>query len=336
MKIKYTPEREPDMYEDEDNGSEASYSLRLPEIYAVGPTLTPAPGNHFFFFEGKATWLNRSRQQPASSLDSRMMKFQDTITVRMATRDKRVLSRLLESIDSYRRNAQIPDGCMRVWCCEYNNWYCRGSRQARSLESVVLPEGQMEAITSDLEWFWSNSARYYSLGIPYRRGWLLRGVPGSGKTSLVGAIAGHYKRDIYILSLNEDSMSDTRLLNLISSVKKGSIVLIEDIDAAFNKREGGKDGVTFSGLLNALDGVASPDDLVLFMTTNHPEKLDPALIRPGRIDRTMDFCAATDDQLERIYKRFTNGQNPEGFVQFFRGKTVAEAQVYLLGKEIAA
>ncbi len=120
---------------------------------------------------------------------------------------------------------------------------------------------------------------------------------------------------------------------LFRKVKNGNIVLFEDIDAAFNKRKGNDaKGITLSGLLNALDGVASPEGTAVIMTTNHPEKLDHALIRPGRIDQVMDFGAATDDQLERLYKRFTNDQNPEEFVRLFQGKTIAEAQVYLLGK----
>lgn len=190
----------------------------------------------------------------------------------------------------------------------------------------------MERITSDLESFWANEEWYREMGVPYRRGWLLQGTPGSGKTSLVAALAGHYKRDVYILNLSDPDLSDTKLLSLVGSIKKGALMLLEDIDAADAQRESKEaKGITFSGLLNALDGVASPDGVVTFMTTNHPEKLDPALIRPGRIDKTMNFSTATEDQLKRLHERFSSPDEQGWFVDAFRDKTISEAQAHLLG-----
>lgn len=309
----------------------AKRSKNLTAVYSNEWMLTPAPGNHIFWFEGHPVWLNRDRGNANADLKTQAFKFPETLTIRVMTRNLGVIHRLCEQISEFARSLKVPDGHMRVYCTEYNSWYLRGTRFSRPLESVVLPEGQMERITSDLEQFWSNEAWYRKTGIPHRRGWLLQGIPGTGKTSLVSALAGHYKRDVYILSLSEPDSSDTRLIKLVSDVRNGSILLLEDIDAAFKQREDKKSiGITFSGLLNALDGVASPDGIVTIMTTNHPEKLDPALIRPGRVDQIMEFSAATDEQLTRLYKKFTSGDNPEGFIESFRGKTVAQAQEYLL------
>jgi chaperone BCS1 len=96
------------------------------------------------------------------------------------------------------------------------------------------------------------------------------------------------------------------------------MVLLEDVDVAFvNRRKPGADGysgatVTFSGLLNALDGVASAEERIIFLTTNHVEKLDEALIRPGRVDMTVRLGEATEYQMEGIWDRFYAEVDPKG------------------------
>ena len=88
--------------------------------------------------------------------------------------------------------------------------------------------------------------------------------------------------------LNSPSMHDDKLQSKLGEIPPRSIVIFEDIDSIFIGRENvsskAKKQVTFSGFLNALDGVRSKEGMIVFMTTNHIEKLDPALIRPGRCD----------------------------------------------------
>lgn len=86
------------------------------------------------------------------------------------------------------------------------------------------------------------------LGIPYRRGYLLHGPPGSGKTSFIQALAGALSYDICVLNLSERGLADDKLFHLLSNVPERSFVLIEDIDAAFNKR-----------VQTSEDGYAHPD-----------------------------------------------------------------------------
>jgi len=125
-------------------------------------------------------------------------------------------------------------------------------------------------------------------GVPYRRGYLLYGPPGTGKTSFTQAIAGELKLNICYLNLSNGNMDDDGLNRALNNAPSQSIILLEDIDGIFVAREsvnqGREGGVSFSGLLNALDGVRSQEGRILFMTTNHREKLDPALMRPGRAD----------------------------------------------------
>lgn len=152
--------------------------------------------------------------------------------------------------------------------------------------------------------------RYITRGIPYRRGYLFHGPPGTGKTSFISALAGHFGYSVCMLSLSERTLDDERLAYLLSNAPPNSFIVLEDVDAAFVSRDlyensqhkayEGMTRVTFSGLLNALDGVASSEERILFMTTNHLNRLDPALIRPGRIDVQSLFGNCTRSMLVKV------------------------------------
>jgi chaperone BCS1 len=113
--------------------------------------------------------------------------------------------------------------------------------------------------------------------------------------------------DIAVLNLNSATLDDNELSELLAETPPNAVVLVEDIDCAFVARQAGDDKankVTFSGLLNAIDGVAAGEGRILFATTNHVDRLDPALIRPGRIDRQIEIGLATREQIRRLFLRF--------------------------------
>jgi chaperone BCS1 len=144
------------------------------------------------------------------------------------------------------------------------------------------------------------------LGIPWRRGYLLHGPPGTGKTSVAYALAGELQLKLCTLSLTNPKLNDHSIADLLQRTPPRSLILIEDIDAFFNAREkqDARIEVSFSGLLNALDGVAAQEGRIIVLTTNHRERLDPALIRPGRIDVAVELGNATADQVRRLFLRF--------------------------------
>ena len=134
------------------------------------------------------------------------------------------------------------------------------------MSSVVLDEGVAEDIVADMRQFLSGSEWYIQRGIPYRRGYLLWGPPGCGKTSLIMALAGELGLKVMILNLASKDMEDESLFQLMSAVSNHSLVLLEDIDAAFSQRASGDDNkstITFSGLLNALDGIAASEGRIV-------------------------------------------------------------------------
>jgi chaperone BCS1 len=174
----------------------------------------------------------------------------------------------------------------------------------------VLEEGVKERIVDDLKAFLDTRTWYLDRGIPYRRGYLLYGPPGTGKSSFIQALAGELDFNIAMLNVNERGLTDDRLNHLLTNIPQRTIVLLEDADAAFvNRRQADAEGyagptVTFSGLLNALDGVGSAEGRIIFLTTNHVERLDEALIRPGRVDLPVRFGEATAYQMEHLWDRF--------------------------------
>ena len=137
------------------------------------------------------------------------------------------------------------------------------------------------------------------------------GPPGTGKSSFIKALAGELDYNICIINLNEGSMTDDRLNYLLSVLPDRSFLLLEDIDALFdqNRRISAQNQsrITFSGLLNALDGVGSSEERIVFMTTNHYDKLDPALLRPGRVDFCQLIDLASTKQIMDMFNIFYPG-----------------------------
>lgn len=207
--------------------------------------------------------------------------------------------------------AQLDNGFLRVYApigdVSWHLWH--GLAKTRSEESLILPAGVFESLQADIGRFFESRQWYESMGIPWRRGYLLHGAPGNGKTSCIMALASVWGYGIALLRLSEASLTDSHIADLVRSLPEKCFLVIEDVDTVFNQRsQVSASQVTFSGLLNALDGIESREGRALFVTTNHPERLDAALIRPGRVDRKIWFSNATREQVERLFLRFYPGQ----------------------------
>ncbi|KAF9526991.1 BCS1 N terminal-domain-containing protein [Crepidotus variabilis] len=268
--------------------------------------LVAGPGTHYVQYKG--AWMQVKRERETKSMNMMSGTPWETVTLMTLSRDRNLFSELLTEARDIAMRGQ--EGKLVIHTAWGTEWRPFGQpRQKRPLQSVVLGSGVSQTIENDLKAFLDRRQWYADRGIPYRRGYLLHGPPGSGKTSFIQALAGSFSYDICVLNLSERGLADDKLFHLLSNAPERSFVLIEDIDAAFNRRvqtseDGYQSSVTFSGFLNALDGVASGEERIIFMTTNHPEKLDPALIRPGRVDLMQLIDDATPEQSQILFDRF--------------------------------
>lgn len=282
--------------------SKRSRKLRLTTDYSEHEQqntfiLSPGLGYSMVWYKGYPVVVHRT--MPGGDAD-RFGRVKEFINLRTLGTSPILLRDLLGTI------AESKSGnCNHVEIYLYQNYWRKVARkEKRPLKTVVIPTEQRSRIIRDIEKFRDSKERYRSLGIPYRRGYLFTGPPGTGKTSLVLALAGYFGLRVYAVNLGSIK-GDNDLIEAITSVPENAILLIEDIDVAQKKRDeevlkpvvekttaapGDPPGkqevqtITLSGLLNAIDGVFSRDGRILVMTTNYPEKLDSALKRPGRAD----------------------------------------------------
>ena len=196
-----------------------------------------------------------------------------------------------------------------AWHVKYQYWRKESRILARPVTSVVLPSATKKRLIDDLEKFLlpSTQSFYNRNGIPYRRSYLFYGLPGTGKTSMVQALAGHFNRSVCYLMPTHPEMTDDSLRTAVTELPEDAIVVFEDIDSLFAKDRSNKmskSSLTFSGLLNALDGIGNPSGQIFILTTNLREQLDQALIRNGRVDMHIEFTYAVEEQMQQMWSNF--------------------------------
>ncbi len=292
-------------------------------------------------------------------------------------------------ITEYMKSLTSNNWKQQIYINKDGRWEGEPSNNTRKLETIILQNSLKDEIKDDLQRFINSEDWYNSLDIPFNRGYLFYGKPGTGKTSLIRGLSLHFKRHIHFVML-QNIKSDVELLKLFGSINyKETILVIEDIDAmvsavksresklneldkeksdsesdtdldpddkskinkklrkelkklkkqnkdlienkdfdipGYKKREpvfgsnsnsintnsnkATDSGITLSGLLNALDGVVSSPGRILIMTTNHPEVLDDALVRPGRCDAKFQFDFCNKSQIKELYQMFFGIEAP--------------------------
>jgi len=185
---------------------------------------------------------------------------------------------------------------------KYSEWNTYSRIPVRRLNTVYMDERVKQRIMDDITDFLKNEAEYDAFGIPYKKTYLLTGVPGSGKTSLIKALCNEIHYNLGIMSMSRD-MDNATVQNSFRSLDPKTVMLLEDIDCLFEKRTSVEtQSFTFSNLLNILDGVLFKHGIIVFITTNHPEKLDHALLRQGRTDLIIELNYPNKTEIEKLFR----------------------------------
>lgn len=182
----------------------------------------------------------------------------------------------------------------------HENWIKVEELKSKTYDKIYNDE-KIE-LYDDLNYFFNNKTFYEERGIPYKRGYMLYGAPGNGKTSTILALAKKLKRNVYNLNISS-FMADDQLITAFRKLPSNSFLLIEDVDASTEGRDIANK-LSFNTFLNILDGVLSKENICVFFTTNHIEKLDEAFLRCGRIDKKIKFEHPTYENVVGLLKLF--------------------------------
>lgn len=282
------------------------FALEKTEVEEKGKAkeIREIPVEDFFYLRKYGRLLRisfgRDKLENANNLKSVYLKH---FTVRGVFASRAIRRLMTEINETYGNRKRDPNLYIT------NGHYFRhiGSITGKPLSQIIINKALKESIITDINTWKDSKGEYIRRGIAHKRGHCYFGPPGTGKTSLSKAIAIEYQMDVYLVNLNNVD-GDDDLIGMFREIQPNSMILFEDIDAYFNGRNtmNEQSKVTFSGLLNALDGVSSLQGIFVAITTNHIEKLDPALIRPGRIDTLKEIGLATSEEASEYVSMFYN------------------------------
>lgn len=267
-------------------------------------SMTLGRGWHLLRYAGAVMMIHREVRE-SGDLSAALGKGpEQRFWIRSIGRSQRAIRALIVEA----KKTYFGDGLLKVFTWD-QEWRCVDRRRPRPLDTVFMPAAQKARIIDDLSGFIGARDVYGRRGVPWRRGYLFKGPPGTGKTTMIAAAAGQFGRSVCALNLN-NIQNDNQLVHAFNMAPHDAVIVIEDIDTAkithdrdvvaakeekladagLAPKPEERPGVSLSGLLNAIDGLAAREGRILFITSNCPEKLDPALLRPGRIDITEDIA----------------------------------------------
>ena len=186
---------------------------------------------------------------------------------------------------------------------KFGGWRCNSTLPQRSMDTIYMDLTEKRRLITDITNFIADEQDYIEHGLPYKRCYLFEGAPGSGKSSTIFALASILNKDINIFNFSVD-INDTMFISAISQTPSDRIIVFEDIDALFADRSPiDNNHVSISTFLNVLDGFCRKDKMLVFITTNYINRLDKAILRPGRIDYVLKFNFAVKPQIKQMYDR---------------------------------
>lgn len=275
----------------------------------IAPAFLLAPWNGTYIVKYARKWMKISctRTDPTQAKGGTGTWVYESVRISYLGRSTKHANNFLEEIRALYSedrkkgvNVYIPSRTGGYWA-EHNKLL------KRSLDSLVCRDDMIATLVADIAQFSKTDTEqwYIKMGIPYHRGYLFQGPPGTGKTTAVYTLASHFNKNVCFMSISPN-ISDEDFFGLISNIEPNSIFVMEDIDCLFDIDRNKKDDtkLSFSSMLNGLDGFCSKHGSIVIMTTNHPERLNEALVRKGRVDKVVDFRLCNLAQIERLFLKF--------------------------------
>jgi len=178
-------------------------------------------------------------------------------------------------------------------------------------ESLVLDAQVVSSVKDDFTFFLQREDWFRRFRLPFRRGYLLYGPPGNGKTSVVRVMASHPAIRAFSLDFSNEELRNDALTELFEAASHWApaLIILEDLERLYGNEDDGQNRtrITLQHLLNCLDGVGSKDGIVVVATANHPDRLDRAILnRPGRFDRVVPFHPPSADLRRRYFSKLAD------------------------------
>lgn len=315
--------------------SESKYNWEEDQRVITGRALDIGYGTHIGFFRGRLVIVSRHIDD-----DSKSEKFKEFTHVTIVARKKDIIERFKTAIDEFSGRARDGQEKVRLKVNSGTYWSDGGKLPMRRMNTIFSANNAGNTIVEHIHAFDDKRDWNHAKGLPHHTGILLYGPPGTGKSSLIHAAASETKRTLFYLSLASIE-KDSELTELLGGNTDWSkaLLVIEDFDAAglnLNRddddededdgdsemevvgekdgvavckpvrkaKKGKKEAVSLSTILNVLDGLLSPDGLVVIATTNHPDRLDEALLRPGRFDLSLELGLVGKPEFEKMADLF--------------------------------
>lgn len=309
--------------------NESDYGPAYPSQFEV----IPEYGAYYLMYKGHFM-MAEHRKEAQTNINQRRPTRSIRLQIWLSWDRNMLLGILEEAKANYQRSRSKRVDYFRSDA--YGDWI-GATIPARPVTSLFHPPALVQNLFNDVRMFLDSKQMYEELGIPYRRGYLLAGPPGTGKSSLILAVASHFELPIYSVPLRGTEMTGERLAALLANCRKPSLIALEDIDClgvATSRKSNANDNLTIADLLNVVDGIGASEDRVLFMTANHPETLDLALTRAGRVDRKFYVDYARDEELRSFHSRIAQYHPVQAWPEFRAAlpsqATIADAQALAL------
>ncbi|PWA73733.1 AAA+ ATPase domain-containing protein [Artemisia annua] len=219
-----------------------------------------------------------------------------------------------------------------------NRWSSVRLSHPATLESIAMDSDLKKKVKSDLELFLKSKQYYHRLGRVWKRSYLLYGPSGTGKSSFIAAIAKFISYDVYDIDLSKVK-DDSDLKMLLLQTTSRSIIVIEDLDRFVtsnnsNSNSSNLSGISLSGILNFMDGILNSccgDEKIMIFTMNTKEKIDQAVLRPGRIDVHLYFPLCNFNSFKTLANNCLGLKDHKLFSQveeiFLTGATISPAEM---------